>query len=50
LRRPGGIRDTGGRPPFMVWRETIFPKGRPESYIDYLQEVGLLRRGVIPAR
>jgi hypothetical protein len=31
---------------YKVWRETIFPSGGPADYISYLQEVGMLRRGV----
>jgi hypothetical protein len=29
---------------YKEWRDTIFPDGGPDNYIDYLQEVGLLRR------
>lgn len=28
---------------FKEWRDTIFPRGGPDNYIDYLQEIRLLK-------
>jgi len=32
---------------FMVWRDTIFPTGSCDSYIEYLVTTGALRRGAM---
>jgi hypothetical protein len=29
---------------FKNWRDTIFPSGGPDNYIDYLREIGVLNR------
>ncbi len=28
---------------YKTWRDTIFPHGGPDNYIDYLQEINLLK-------